>query len=70
MFPPRLKVLTSALTSFIVPTSSRPPSSLVLTNMLRQASLPHWSAWYVGRGDVVDDQWGKSHFNWEAGYHS
>ena len=67
MAPPRLQVLASSLTSLVFPSSTRPPSSLVLTSMLRQASLPPWSAWYVSRGEVVDDQWGRSHFNWQAG---
>ena len=43
-----------------------PASSLVLTSMLRQAGYPPLTAWYIGRGEARDDQWGQSHFNWEV----
>lgn len=43
-----------------------PPSSLVLSCMLRQAGHPPLTAWYVSRGEASDDQWGRSHFNWEV----
>lgn len=43
-----------------------PPSSLVLSAQLRQAGYPGLTAWYVGRGQVLDDQWGRSHFNWDV----
>lgn len=39
----RLKVLTNAIKSVIRPAPDRPLSSTVLTEMLRQAGLPHWS---------------------------
>ena len=70
---PRLRVVGSAL-SRTAPGSllarrqrdALPPSSLVLSCMLRQAGHPPLTAWYVGRGEASDDQWGKSHFNWEV----
>ena len=68
--PYRLQVLSSAVASLFLPYSTRPPSSLVLTTMLRQANLPPWTAWYVSRGEAGNDQWGRSHFNWEAGFGS
>ena len=43
-----------------------PASSLVLSCMLRQAGHPPLTAWYVGRGEARDDQWGQSHFNWQV----
>ena len=39
----RLRVLTSAIRSLFWPRADRPTSSEVLTAMLRQAGLPHWS---------------------------
>ena len=60
----RLAVLGSALSSVLPRSPPRPASSLVLSCMLRQAGLPPWTAWYVARGHVTDDQWGQSHFNW------
>ena len=27
---------------------------------------PPWTAWYVSRSDVRNDQWGQSHFNWSV----
>jgi hypothetical protein len=73
----RLRVLGSALArtplgSLAVaarggqPREALPPSSLVLSCMLRQAGHPALTAWYVGRGDASDDQWGRSHFNFEV----
>ena len=62
----RLEVLRTAIFNLFLPSPTRPPSSLVLTCMLRQSKLPQWTAWYVSRGQVVDDQWGRSHFNWQA----
>jgi len=60
-------VMGRALLSLVLsPPTSRPPASALLTAMLRQAGLPHWSAWYVCRADVANDQWGKSHFNWQV----
>jgi len=56
----------TAVKSIVRPTPQRPASSEVLTQMLVQAHLPHWSAWYVSRADVINDQWGQSHFNWKV----
>ena len=40
-------------------------SSKVLSQYLVQRNYPAWTAFYVKRSDVRNDQWGKSHFNWE-----
>ena len=70
---PRLRVVGSALArttpGSLVARRQRealPPSSLVLSCMLRQAGHPSLTAWYVARGEATDDQWGQSHFNWEV----
>ena len=42
----------------------RPVVSEVLTNHLIQRKLPHWTSFFVPRKDVVNDQFGLSHFNW------
>ena len=39
----RLKILSSAVRSLFAPPKGRPPSSTVLSSMLRQSSYPHWS---------------------------
>jgi len=34
--------------------------------MLKNAGLPHWTAFYVPRHQVCNDLWGWSHFNHEV----
>lgn len=43
---------------------SRPYASQILTSYLKQRKYPHWTSYFVKYSSVVDDQRGKSHFNW------
>ncbi|XP_044763096.1 uncharacterized protein C15orf61-like isoform X1 [Coccinella septempunctata] len=45
----------------------KPTSSEVLTNYLLQCNEPPWTSYFVKYSNVIDDQWGKSHFNWTVG---
>lgn len=42
----------------------RPTASTVLSQHLRLCDLPPWTSYFVRYWDVVDDQRGRSHFNW------
>lgn len=46
----------------------KPFSSEVLTVYLSQCEEPHWTSYFVKYNSVIDDQWGKSHFNWHVGH--
>ena len=48
------------------PRQKKPLSSEVLTLHLQQRNLPHWTAFCMYQNDVINDQFGKSHFNWEV----
>jgi len=45
-----------------------PKSSVVLTNYLEQSNEPPWTSFFVKYGSVINDQRGRSHFNWKAGH--
>ena len=53
----RLRVLTRGLASLLTPAAAaatkRPASSAVLSAMLKNAGLPHWTAFYVPRHQVT-----------------
>lgn len=42
-------------------------ASVVLTNYLEQSKEPPWTSFFVKYSSVIDDQRGRSHFNWKAG---
>ncbi|XP_005089629.2 uncharacterized protein C15orf61, partial [Aplysia californica] len=44
----------------------KPLASQVLSCHLRQQELPHWTSFCVYYHDVVNDQFGLSHFNWQV----
>lgn len=44
-----------------------PQASIVLTNYLRQTNEPPWTSFFVKYTSVIDDQRGRSHFNWKTG---
>lgn len=44
-----------------------PKASEVLTNYLKQSNEPPWTSFFVKYNSVIDDQRGKSHFNWNVG---
>jgi len=48
------------------PRQNKPLSSEVLTLHLQQRFLPHWTAFCMFQHEVINDQFGKSHFNWEV----
>lgn len=41
-------------------------SSAVLTAYIQHRRYPAWTAFYIKRRDIVNDQFGLSHFNWEV----
>ncbi|KAL3270447.1 hypothetical protein HHI36_020998 [Cryptolaemus montrouzieri] len=47
--------------------AAKPTSSEVLTSYLLQCKEPPWTSYFVKYSSVIDDQWGKSHFNWQVG---
>ncbi|KAL4112541.1 hypothetical protein QTP88_016305 [Uroleucon formosanum] len=44
-----------------------PQASTVLTNYLRQTNEPPWTSFFIKYTSVIDDQRGRSHFNWKTG---
>ncbi|CAH1109776.1 unnamed protein product [Psylliodes chrysocephalus] len=45
----------------------KPRASEVLTSYIEQCSEPPWTSYFIKYSSIVDDQWGKSHFNWKVG---
>ncbi|XP_056645222.1 uncharacterized protein C15orf61 homolog isoform X2 [Diorhabda sublineata] len=45
----------------------KPTSSEVLTKYIKQSDEPPWTSYFIKYSSVIDDQWGKSHFNWRVG---
>ncbi|KAJ8962811.1 hypothetical protein NQ318_001211 [Aromia moschata] len=45
----------------------KPTSSEVLTSYLRQCNEPPWTSYFIKYSSIREDQWGKSHFNWNVG---
>lgn len=45
----------------------KPKASEVLTCYLKQTSEPAWTSYFVKYKDVINDQYGMSHFNWTVG---
>ncbi|KAL5234828.1 hypothetical protein ACI65C_002238 [Semiaphis heraclei] len=44
-----------------------PQASTVLTKYLRQTNEPPWTSFFIKYTSVIDDQRGRSHFNWKTG---
>lgn len=44
-----------------------PKASTVLTNYLKQTEEPPWTSFFIKYSSVIDDQRGRSHFNWKVG---
>ncbi|XP_050537768.1 uncharacterized protein C15orf61 homolog isoform X2 [Daktulosphaira vitifoliae] len=44
-----------------------PKASVVLTKYLEQNNEPQWTSFFVKYSAVINDQRGKSHFNWKVG---
>ena len=47
--------------------SCKPTASEVLSCYIKQCKEPPWTSYFVKYSDVMDDQWGWSHFNWKVG---
>ncbi|VEN38510.1 unnamed protein product [Callosobruchus maculatus] len=47
--------------------TNKPTGSEVLTSYLKQCNEPPWTSYFVKYSSIIDDQWGKSHFNWQVG---
>ena len=45
----------------------KPKSSEVLTSYIKQTGEPPWTSYFVRYKDVINDQHGMSHFNWNVG---
>ena len=39
----------------------------VLTCHLESSNFPPWTSFFLRQASVVNDQWGRSHFNWTVG---
>ena len=52
---------------------TKPKASEVLTAYLKQCNEPPWTSYFIKQKDVINDQFGRSHFNWTldtgANYH-
>lgn len=46
---------------------NKPSASEVLTCYLKQQNEPPWTSYFVKSSDVINDQFGMSHFNWKVG---
>ena len=51
-------------------TPNRPKTSLILENHIRQSNYPYWTSYSVKYSDICNDQFGKSHFNWQIDGHN
>ena len=46
--------------------AARIKSSAVLTAYIKHRRYPAWTAFYINRKDIINDQFGLSHFNWKV----
>ncbi|XP_022911940.2 uncharacterized protein C15orf61 homolog [Onthophagus taurus] len=46
---------------------TKPKASEVLSCYISQCNEPPWTSYFIKYSSIIDDQWGKSHFNWKVG---